>query len=70
MKIKNLIVIALIIVIVILMFKPAVSGADSTLPPSSDLPSGALMPIGGGDKCENKYGSTWKNFTPTLCKKS
>jgi hypothetical protein len=69
MKIKNLIVIALIISIIILMFKPAVSGADSTLPEAATLPAGAMMPRGSGEECGDKYGSNWKNFTPTLCQK-
>jgi len=69
MKIKNLIVIALIISIIILVFKPAVSGADSTLPEAKTMPVGAMMPKSPEEECETKYGSNWKNFTPTLCQK-
>jgi hypothetical protein len=33
------------------------------------MPVGAMMPRTPDEECANKYGSNWKNFTPTLCQK-
>lgn len=68
MKIKQAVIIFLLAITIFLLM-PRSSGADATLPEAKTMPVGAMMPRTPDEECANKYGSNWKNFTPTLCQK-